>query len=205
MSEVTTRHAAFRDVSNLRQVPGRVLIMSIDDARTDAVETLVDFLTSHSGEIAMRIGTRLSLAAIVAMMVSSLMQAQSAGIRAERELLAEVNHARRNQGLAPLRWNESLAAAARHHAAVMAQHRTAEHEFEGEPGLSARVKEVGFHFSWLSENVTQGPTPEFIHTQFMRSPNHRANILDQDMNSIGVGVVERGGQLFAVEDFAQGR
>jgi uncharacterized protein YkwD len=36
----------------------------------------------------------------------------------------------------------------------------------------------------------------------MKSVNHRANILDADMNSIGVGVAERGGQLFVVEDFA---
>jgi uncharacterized protein YkwD len=39
----------------------------------------------------------------------------------------------------------------------------------------------------------------------MKSPPHRANILDKDMDSIGVGVVERGGQLFAVEDFSQAR
>jgi uncharacterized protein YkwD len=55
---------------------------------------------------------------------------------------------------------------------------------------------------WLSENVTQGPKAELIHAQFMKSPNHRVNILDADMNSIGVGVVEQDGQLFAVEDFA---
>jgi uncharacterized protein YkwD len=39
----------------------------------------------------------------------------------------------------------------------------------------------------------------------MKSPPHRANILDRDMDSIGVGVVEQGGQLFAVEDFSQAR
>jgi hypothetical protein len=30
-------------------------------------------------------------------------------------------------------------------------------------------------------------------------------MLDADMDSIGVGVVERGGQLFAVEDFAKAK
>ncbi len=95
-----------------------------------------------------------------------------------------------------------LAAAARRHAAVMAEHGDAQHGFEGEPSLSLRVKQTGVHFSWLSENVTQGPGAQFIHTQFMKSPKHRANILDADMNSAGVGVVESGGELFAVEDFA---
>ncbi len=37
----------------------------------------------------------------------------------------------------------------------------------------------------------------------MQSHNHRANILDPDMNSIGIGIVESQGQLFTVEDFAQ--
>jgi uncharacterized protein YkwD len=39
----------------------------------------------------------------------------------------------------------------------------------------------------------------------MKSPPHRANILDRDMDSIGIGVVEQAGQLFAVEDFTQAR
>ena len=39
----------------------------------------------------------------------------------------------------------------------------------------------------------------------MKSPPHRANILDKDMNSVGIGVVEQRGQLFAVEDFSQER
>ena len=99
-------------------------------------------------------------------------------LRVERELFASVNQARRAQGLPPLRWDESLAAAARRHADVMAEHRSAQHGFDGEPSLSSRVKQAGAHFTWLSENVTQGPTPEFIHTQFMKSPPHRANILD---------------------------
>ena len=123
--------------------------------------------------------------------------------QAERDLFASVNQARRAQGLSPLRWNESLAVAARRHAEVMAERGTAQHAFEGEPSLSARVKLAGARFGWLSENVTQGPTPDFIHGQFMHSPSHRANILDIDMDSIGVGVVEHNGQLFAVEDFCQ--
>ena len=151
----------------------------------------------------MQIAPRWAAAAITAIMLCAPIFAQSPALRAERDLLAAVNQARRTQGLSPLRWDESLAMAARRHAVEMAEHGSAQHAFEGEPTLSARVKQAGVHFSWLAENVTQGPTSEFVHAQFMHSPSHRANILDADMNSIGVGVVERDGQLFAVEDFAQ--
>jgi uncharacterized protein YkwD len=130
---------------------------------------------------------------------------QTPALRAERDLFAAVNQVRRAQGLTPLRWDESLATAARRHAKVMAERGSAQHEFEGEPSLSARVKQAGAHFTWLSENVIQGPSTEFIHVQFMKSPPHRANILDRDMDSIGIGVVEQRGQLFAVEDLSQAR
>ena len=153
----------------------------------------------------MRIGTRLAAMAMVGIMLCWPAYSQTPTLRAERELFAAANQARRAQGLAPLRWDESLATAARRHAKVMAVRGSARHGFEGEPSLSARVKQAGAHFSWLSENVTQGPTPEFIHAQFMKSPPHRANILDRDMDSIGIGVVEQRGQLFAVEDLSQAR
>jgi uncharacterized protein YkwD len=149
--------------------------------------------------------TRLAMAVTVGVMLCWWAYSQTAMTRAERELFASVNQARRLQGLAPLRWDESLAVAARRHAEVMAEHGSAQHGFEGEASLSVRVKQAGAHFGWLLENVAQGPAPEFIHSQFMKSPPHRANVLDRDMDSIGVGVVEQGGQLFAAEDFSQAR
>ncbi|MFZ0481293.1 MAG: CAP domain-containing protein [Terriglobales bacterium] len=156
----------------------------------------------------MRVRTRVAATPAAVILIGltifcGVAHAQSATVRAERELFAAVNQARRSQGLAVLQWDESLAEAARRHAAVMAEHREAQHQFEGEASLSVRVKRAGAHFSWLSENVTQGPSTEFINSQFLSSPKHRANILDTDMNSAGIGVAERDGQLFAVEDFAQ--
>jgi uncharacterized protein YkwD len=153
----------------------------------------------------MRIRTRLSALVLVGIMLCWGAYGQTSTLRAERDLFTSVNQARRAQGLPQLRWDEALATAARRHAEVMAEHGSAQHGFEGEPSLSARVKQAGVHFTWLSENVVQGPSPEFIHAQFMKSPPHRANILDKDMDSVGIGVVEQHGQLFAVEDFSQAR
>jgi uncharacterized protein YkwD len=152
-----------------------------------------------------RIRTRVLMLATVGTMLTLPAYSQTPVSRAERELFASVNQARQSRGLAPLRWDDRLATAARRHAEVMAQRRSAQHGFADEPNLTTRVKQAGGHFSWLSENVTQGPTPRFIHSQLMNSPPHRANILDRDMDSIGVGVVQRGGQLFAVEDLSQAR
>jgi len=67
------------------------------------------------------------------------------------------------------------------------------------------VKQAGAHFVWLSENVALGRNPSIIHAEFVKSPPHRANILDTDMNVIGIGIVERNGELFAVEDFSKAK
>ncbi len=136
---------------------------------------------------------------------STIAGAQMGPSVAERHLLVEVNRARRAQGLPELRWDEALTTAARRHAGLMAQHAAAEHGFAGEPSLASRVTQAGARFVFLAENVAQGTGVEAVHAEFLRSPNHRANILDSDMGSIGVGVVERGGQLFVVEDFSKAK
>jgi uncharacterized protein YkwD len=151
----------------------------------------------------MRIRTLFMAIAIIALCWSAF--GQTAAPRVERQLLTSINEERHAQGLPSLRWDEALATAARRHAEVMAEHGSAQHAFPGEPSLSARVKQAGAHFAWLSENVIHGSSPQLIHAQFIKSPSHRANILDKDMDSIGVGVVEQGGGLFVVEDFSQAR
>ena len=60
----------------------------------------------------------------------------------------------------------------------------------------------------IAENVAEGPSAEFIHTSWMNSPHHRANLLDPDLTAIGISVVLSAdhngrGMLFAVQDFSQ--
>jgi uncharacterized protein YkwD len=122
---------------------------------------------------------------------------------AQRTLFAALNRERKEQGLPALKWNETLATAAQEHADAMARHNLVSHTLPGEPSLASRATKAGARFSWISENVVQSSSAEGAHEQFVQSANHRANILDSDMDSVGVGVAERHGQLFVVEDFAK--
>ena len=131
--------------------------------------------------------------------------AQSKAASPERELFNATNRERLAHGLPALQWNDALAVAARKHANEMASKDTLSHQFPGEPSLPGRVKQAGAHFVWFSENVALGPNTSIIHTEFVKSPPHRANILDTDMNVMGIGIVERNGQLFAVEDFSKAK
>ena len=158
-------------------------------------------------EIEMRIMIRTAclLALLATTGLSAMLEAQVGANAAEQQLFISVNRARRNAGLPALKWNDALAKAAKEHAGVMAQRGEAQHGFAGEPALASRVTQAGARFVWLSENVALGPRVEAIEAEFFRSPNHRANMLDSDMDSIGVGIVERGGQFFAVEDFSKAK
>ena len=131
--------------------------------------------------------------------------AQQSAASSERELFDSTNRERQAHGLPALKWNDALAVAARKHASEMAHKDALSHQFPGEPNLPSRVKQAGAHFVWLSENVAYGPNTSLIHAQFVKSPKHHANILDTDMNVMGIGIVERNGQLFVVEDFSKAK
>ena len=121
---------------------------------------------------------------------------------AESILLDAANRDRAAHGLQPLQWDAALANSARLHAQQMAQRNALSHKFPGEASMKERAMQAGARFSLIAENVAEGPTAAGLHTQWMNSPPHRANLLDKDLNSVGIAVVQRGNILFAVEDFA---
>lgn len=113
------------------------------------------------------------------------------------------NQARVDHGLPSLRWDEALAAAAQKHAERMAQANSLSHQLAGEPDLDRRGVDSGAHFSLIAENVAEGPDLEGIHARWMQSEPHRENLLNPQVDSVGIGVSERDGQLFAVQDFSR--
>lgn len=120
----------------------------------------------------------------------------------EAVLFNAANRDRATAGLPEFHWDANLAEAARLHAERMAQRNTLSHQFPGEAPLQDRAREAGARFSMIAENVAEGPTPQGLHTQWMNSAPHRANLLDAQLNSIGIAVVQRGNIFFAAEDFS---
>jgi hypothetical protein len=119
------------------------------------------------------------------------------------QIFALTNEDRREQGLTALQWNDALATAAQAHAERMAREGTLSHQYAGEPPLMQRAAQAGAHFEAIAENVAMAPDPEAVEQAWMHSTPHRTNILDPKMNAIGIGVADRGGNLYAVEDFAE--
>lgn len=121
---------------------------------------------------------------------------------AEQYLLAAANLERATNGLPPVHIDPVLTAASAFHAREMASHEDISHQFADEPELATRGANAGAHFSLITENVGEAPSSVIIHDLWMQSPGHRANLLDPKVDSIGIAIVARGEELYAVEDFA---
>jgi uncharacterized protein YkwD len=147
--------------------------------------------------------TILAAIVLVALLITPTLHAatgpQSA---ADLTLLNAANRDRAAAGLPQLQWDANLSAAAHQHALLMAQRNALSHQFPGELAMQDRARHAGARFSLIAENVAEGPSIPGLHTQWMNSAPHRANLLDRELNSIGISVVQSGSTYFAVEDFS---
>jgi hypothetical protein len=109
-------------------------------------------------------------------------QSNGAGVNpAEQYLQMAADRERAVLGLPPLRRDPALAAAARRHA--------------------LRGSAAGARFSFISENVAVSSSTVRIHDAWMHSEGHRRNLLDTNVDEVGISVVAHGSRLYAVEDF----
>ncbi len=156
-----------------------------------------------------RLGTILCLALVVPVVSTQAQQARpsemqsSYAIQAEAWQIVELaNQARAQAGAGPLKWDEALAAAARRHCMRMAAEGVISHQYADEEEISERAAHAGAHFSLIEENVAFARDPASVHDGWMRSPGHRANLLNPKVDRVGVAVVAGRYGLYAVADYS---
>jgi uncharacterized protein YkwD len=143
-----------------------------------------------------------AIAAIVCFLCVAIVPAHAGPSQREQQLLDLVNHEREKSGLNKLEWSDRLAEAALAHSRLLAENGDLSHQFPGEPILQERVGATALRFNSVAENVAAAPDVDTAHQALMKSPGHRANILHQDYNAIGISIVERNNELFITQDFA---
>jgi uncharacterized protein YkwD len=120
------------------------------------------------------------------------------------QLVALANRARAQAGAPPLHWDSALADAARKHTLRMAAEGPIAHRYPGELDVSERAGHAGAHFDLLEENVAVASTPEAIHDGWMHSKEHRDNLLNPEVDRVGIAVVQKRGVLYATADYSRG-
>lgn len=129
--------------------------------------------------------------------------AQQGELSADEFLIFKwVNQERARYNLPVLKWNEHLRDSARKHSALMAEQGQMSHQLPGEPKLMDRVAAAGARMDRVAENVAYGEAVLDIWESWLRSPPHRENILNPQMNAIGVGLARQGTRIYATQNFA---
>lgn len=125
--------------------------------------------------------------------------------KAETDVLALTNNARRAAGCAPLRWNDKLGVAARKHSADMAARNYFDHTSLDGRSPFDRMKAEGYARAG-GENIAAGQaTAEAAMKSWMNSPGHKANILNCEFKDLGVGMAKGGSyRIYWTQNFGYG-
>jgi hypothetical protein len=108
--------------------------------------------------------------------------------------VARTNDARRAHGLRPYAVAADLTAVAYRHSAEMAAQQRLYHN----PRLASQVS----NWQAVGENVGMGGSVDSIQGAFLRSPEHRANILANDFTEVGIATVtDSRGAIWVTEVF----
>jgi uncharacterized protein YkwD len=135
--------------------------------------------------------------------------------RAGELIVTYTNQFRAGNGRGELKVNARLGRAAQGFAEYMARTDTFSHSADGKHP-SQRMTEQGYQFCVAAENIaweynSAGFTTTALARELVRgwrhSPEHRRNMLDPDLDEIGVGVArsDRTGRFYAVQDFGRPR
>jgi uncharacterized protein YkwD len=125
----------------------------------------------------------------------------SPGGGAENTVAQLTNRERTKAGCGPLRVDARLRTAARRHSADMAARDYFSHDSPSGSSFVDRIKAAGY-LSPGAENIAKGyPTAAAVVAGWMKSPGHRANILNCDLRAIGVGAHFAAGGAWWTQDF----
>ena len=122
----------------------------------------------------------------------------------EDRMLMRINQERARVGLSPLRSDPLLQQAARAHSADMYQRRYFSHKTPDGKTPYDRLKDLRFHYVTAGENIAFAPDVDQAWDSLMKSPDHRANILNPDFRCVGIGAVKglNGYEEMFTQDFS---
>lgn len=146
-----------------------------------------------------RIASVISAAAVAACLVTPAAKSStlSYSVSNERTMVTLTNQARAAHHLRAYRTSSELARVARAQAMRMATQNRLYHN----PNLRWAVT----NYRWVGENVGYSPNSSTLQRAFMKSPSHRANVLNTKYTQVGIGAVVVNGRLWVSEVFRQPR
>lgn len=110
----------------------------------------------------------------------------------EAEMLILVNRERATKGLKPVKADDELAKVARKHSMDMFVRGYFSHYTPEGKDPFYRMRKDKIIFLTAGENLALSQTLEMAHDGLMKSPGHRANILNPTFGRLGIGILDGG-------------
>lgn len=114
---------------------------------------------------------------------------------AEKAFASKMNQSRKFKGLGTMKLDPEASKVAKVHTRDMVRSNTLVHSTNEQ--LTRRVT----NWITLGENVGVGSAVDSLHTAFMNSPAHKANVLHTAFNNVGVGTKKADGRLWVTVIF----
>jgi uncharacterized protein YkwD len=110
----------------------------------------------------------------------------------EAKMLALVNEERRKEGLKLVAADPEMQEVARAHSRDMFKRRYFAHVNPDGKDPFERMRKAGVKFRRAGENLALAQTLQQAHEGLMKSPGHRANILQPQFGRLGIGILDGG-------------
>ena len=124
----------------------------------------------------------------------------SSSLSQASQILSLVNAERAKNGLSPLKLDSRLTQAAQVRAKE--QEQSFSHTRPNGTQFYTAIKEAGVSYKGAGENVAMGQkTAQEVMNAWMNSPGHRANILNKNFTTLGVGVYTAGSTTYWAQLF----
>jgi uncharacterized protein YkwD len=128
----------------------------------------------------------------------------------ETEILGLVNQQRARGGLPPLKFSPRLAVIARGHSYDMAMRHYLTHNSPDGVAPADRISGVGIGYRAVGENIymddnaDSADVPHRAMNRWLKSPEHRANIISGAFTETGVGIAQSAdGNTYVTQDFVR--
>ncbi len=119
----------------------------------------------------------------------------------EERLLILINEERKMRNLKELIYSKEISRVSRKHSEDMAKNGFLSHFSPSTGSPSDRMKKAGINFSKVSENIGLGKSADEIHLMLMDSSAHKCNIIDPEMEKVGIGAYFYNDMWWVTENF----
>lgn len=181
-------------LSSVETIEKNDRVLAVSNSAEDGKDTVSVIMASNSTDVEKK-GETLGT---IAVSHSTNSKVTTSNMHKRRRMVRFINRERQSHGLPPLQWSPDLRVESQRWSNYMATTGNFHHRYplrqNIDPGWRRITENIAYHWSVEYSGA---------HTMLMNSPGHRRNILDPNVNHVGVGIRKKDGMFYVTQIFKQ--